>query len=136
MDALESFCNELRMAAGRRLSFFLPTPSGKSACKRLNLFLRWMVRRDEVDPGVWHDVPQSKLVVPLDVHMHGIARYLGFTHRKRADMRAALEVTAAFRRFAPEDPVRYDFALTRFGIREELEPFSRVFVGRMEASVG
>ncbi len=92
-------------------------PSRGSAAKRINLFLRWMVRRDQVDPGGWEGVSPSKLVVPLDTHMHGISLTLGLTRRKQADMRTALEITEAFRTIAPEDPVRYDFALTRPGIR-------------------
>ena len=83
--------------------------------------MRWMVRDDEVDPGGWHLVPVSKLVVPLDTHMHRIGLMLNLTGRKQADMRAAMEITAAFRSMAPEDPVRYDFVLTRFGIRNDLD---------------
>jgi uncharacterized protein (TIGR02757 family) len=79
-----------------------------------------MVRRDRVDPGGWERVPASKLIVPLDVHMHRISLAMGLTDRKQANMRAALETTAAFRKMMPEDPVRYDFSLTRLGIRGEL----------------
>ena len=75
--------------------------------------LRWMVRKDEVDPGGWDQIDTSMLIVPLDVHMHRIAIEHGFTRRKNADMRTALEVTDAFAGYSPEDPVRYDFALTR-----------------------
>ena len=105
----------------------LPSPDEGSACKRLNLFLRWMVRRDEVDPGGWSMVPLSKLIVPLDTHMHRICVLLRLTQRKQADMRTALDITQAFRRIVPEDPVRYDFALTRLGIRKDtdLEKFLR-----------
>jgi uncharacterized protein (TIGR02757 family) len=99
----------------------LADPRDKSACKRLNLYLRWMVRRDAVDPGGWEGVRPAQLVVPIDVHMHRIARALGLTSRQQADCRTALEVTAAFREIAPEDPVRYDFALTRLGIRDDTD---------------
>ena len=102
--------------------FLIPTPGRGSACKRLNLFLRWMVRRDEVDPGGWDGVPPSKLLVPLDTHMHRIAMTLGLTKRKQADLRTAIEITEAFRKLCPSDPVRYDFVLTRFGIRKDLDP--------------
>jgi len=95
----------------------LPRPERGSACKRLNLWLRWMVRRDAVDPGGWTGVSPAQLIVPLDVHMHRICRALGLTQRNAADLRTAVEITDAFRRFAPDDPVRYDFALTRLGIR-------------------
>jgi uncharacterized protein (TIGR02757 family) len=101
--------------------FLIPAPGKGSACKRLNLFLRWMVRCDDVDPGGWDGVPPSKLIVPLDTHMHRIARTMGLTKRKQADLRTAMEITEAFRRLSPRDPVRYDFVLTRFGIRKDLD---------------
>ena len=100
--------------------FLIPAPGKGSACKRLNLFLRWMVRHDDVDPGGWDGVPPSKLLVPLDTHMHRIAMKLGLTKRKQADLRTAMEITEAFRKVSPSDPVRYDFVLTRFGIRKDL----------------
>lgn len=100
----------------------LSDPGGKSACKKANLFLRWMVRHDEVDPGGWHEaVPASKLIVPIDTHMHKIALALGLTTRKAADLKTAVEVTRHLARLCPEDPTRYDFSLTRFGIRGELD---------------
>ena len=99
----------------------MPDPCRSSACKRLNLFLRWMVRNDRVDPGGWRGVPASKLLIPLDVHMHRFGLLLGMTSRKQADLKAAREITAAMRRLCPEDPVRYDFALTRLGIRRDID---------------
>ena len=84
-------------------------------------FLRWMVRKDEVDPGGWYNVPSSRLIVPLDTHMHRICLALGLTQQKRADMRTALEITTAFRTITPDDPVKYDFALTRLGIRNDTD---------------
>ena len=119
--ALSAFVAELGDAAGRRLPHLLPSPADGSACKRLNLFLRWMVRHDNVDPGGWDDVPASMLMVPLDVHMHRIGCELGFTGRAQANWRAAEEVTTAFRRMAPADPVRYDFALTRLGMHSGVD---------------
>lgn len=104
----------------RRNGMFLPSPEGGSACKRLNLFLRWMVRRDEIDPGGWQCISPSALIIPLDTHMHRISLRLGLTCRKQGDMRTALEVTEAFRSLVPEDPVRFDFALTRLGIIENM----------------
>ena len=109
------------MSGGYR-QCLLPSPESGSACKRLNLFLRWMVRSDAVDPGGWSGVSPAMLIVPLDTHMHRIAAKLGLTKRRAADFRAAREVTGAFRTIAPEDPVKYDFALTRLGIlRSETE---------------
>ncbi len=117
VPALIRFAAELREAAGGLDAHLLPCPTRGSACKRLNLFLRWMVRRDAVDPGGWDAVSPAKLLVPLDVHMHRICRGLGLTRRDSADLRTAIEVTNAFKAFAPHDTVRYDFALTRLGIR-------------------
>jgi len=121
LPALAAFVGEVSRLSGCDLGHLLPSPDRGSACKRLNLFLRWMVRSDEVDPGGWLAVPASALVVPLDTHMHRLALAMGFTSRRQADLATALEVTAAFRRFAPEDPVRYDFALTRLGIRSDAD---------------
>ena len=113
IPALEGFARVFSPAGS---PFLVPAPSKGSACKRLNLFLRWMVRQDEVDPGGWDQVPPSKLVVPLDTHMHRIGLLFRFTRRTQADLRTALEITDAFRKVAPHDPVRYDFVLTRSGI--------------------
>jgi uncharacterized protein (TIGR02757 family) len=121
LPALSAFVGEISSAAGRSFDFLLPDPRRGSACKRLNLCLRWMVRRDAIDPGRW-GVPARMLVVPLDTHMHRFGREMSLTRRKAADARAALEMTAAFRRVAPEDPVKYDFALTRLGMTGE-SPF-------------
>ncbi|MFH1730557.1 MAG: TIGR02757 family protein [Planctomycetota bacterium] len=118
---LSAFVSELSAAAGGRLPHLLPSPDDGSACKRLNLFLRWMVRRDDVDPGGWDGMRASMLIVPLDTHMHRVGRALGFTRRSQAGWRTAAEVTAAFREIAPDDPVRYDFALTRLGIRGDAD---------------
>ncbi len=99
----------------------LSSPARGSACKRLNLFLRWMIRKDRVDPGGWNGIPLSKLIVPLDTHMHKICLKFEITSRKQADMRTAVAITQAFRKLAPHDPVRYDFALTRLGIRKDAD---------------
>jgi len=96
-------------------------PEKGSACKRMNLFLRWMVRKDRVDPGGWGGVPLSKLIIPLDTHMHRISIALNLTKRKQANMHTALEITSGFKKIVPEDPVQYDFALTRLGIRDDLD---------------
>lgn len=143
VPALTGFVEELRNVGGFGRNSLLPSPADGSACKRLHLYLRWMVRRDAVDPGGWDGVPPSKLVVPLDTHMYRIAGYLRFTDRRQADGKTALEVTAAFRELAPDDPVRYDFALTRLGIRDDadIESFvsecvgdnGRLTVGRRKA---
>ncbi len=95
-------------------------PEKKSACKRNNLFLRWMIRQDEVDPGGWKNFPCSMLIIPLDTHMHHAGKILGLTNRKQADMKTAIEITQGFKKLCPQDPVKYDFCLTRFGIRPDM----------------
>jgi len=95
---------------------FFPSPAKGSACKRANLFLRWMVRDRDIDFGIWREIPKSKLIIPLDTHIARISRCLGFTARKTQDWKMALEVTAALKKLDPEDPLKYDFALCHHGI--------------------
>jgi len=121
IPAISAFVKELKSADHQKSTSLLPLPAKGSACKRLNLFLRWMVRCDEVDPGGWSDISPSKLLIPLDTHMHRICLKLGLTRRKQADIKTAIEITDAFRTIVPHDPVRYDFALTRLGIRQETD---------------
>ncbi len=98
------------------------TPARKSSCKRLNMFLRWMVRRDEhgVDFGLWQTIRPAQLVCPCDVHVERVARHLGLIQRKQTDWQTALELTAALRYLDPADPVKYDFALFGLGVSGEL----------------
>lgn len=117
--ALGAWARRLREGSGGvDIGHLLPDPARGSTCKRLHLYLRWMVRCDAVDPGGWRAVAAADLRVPVDVHMHRVARALGFTRRRNPCGRVVEEVTEAFRRIRPDDPVRYDFALTRLGIRE------------------
>ncbi|MCG8633358.1 MAG: TIGR02757 family protein [Desulfobacterales bacterium] len=99
----------------------LADPEKTSACKRSHLFLRWMVREDVVDPGGWEGISPGSLVYPIDTHMYKIGSMLGFTRRKSADRRCAMEITQGFKKINPGDPVKYDFALTRFGIRRQFD---------------
>src|SRR5262249_20978528 len=99
-------------------AFLFPKPSEGSACKRWNLQLRWMVRRDDIDFGLWPRIPPSALVIPTDTHVHRIARRLGLTRRRSADWKTALEITEGLQRPDPEDPVKYYCALSRLGILE------------------
>lgn len=127
VPALTEFCESLLEAnaaenagrASKGLRYLLVSPSGTSACKRMNLFLRWMVRSDDVDPGVWTGVDASKLIVPVDVHMGRLCRFLGLYRHKMVSLAAALEITAGFAQIEPADPVKYDFALSRVGIVED-----------------
>jgi len=105
--------------AGSYFPFLFPAPAAGSACKRLCMFLRWVVRpADGIDLGIWRGVSPSRLVIPVDTHICRICSYLGFTGRKAADWRMAQEITAALRRLDPADPVKYDFSLAHLGISE------------------
>ena len=104
-------------AVERGARYLLPDPAGGGACKRLHLFLRWMIRpADGLDLGLWKAPGTHQLVIPLDTHVARIGRLLGLTDRKTPDMRMALEITRSLRRIDPADPVRYDFAISRMGI--------------------
>jgi uncharacterized protein (TIGR02757 family) len=104
------------LPGGAGVRFFFPSPL-TGAAKRSNMYLRWMARPDDgVDLGLWDFVPTRDLVVPLDTHIFRIGRHLDFTSRKTPSFRAALDITHSLARFDPEDPVKYDFALSRIGI--------------------
>ncbi|MCK6605637.1 MAG: TIGR02757 family protein [Ignavibacteriaceae bacterium] len=100
------------------LKHILPAPSSGSACKRMNLFLRWMIRKDEIDFGLWRGIPPSKLIIPVDVHIARIAAQLGLTGRKNVNWKMAEEITAALSVYDSADPVKYDFALCHIGMRK------------------
>jgi uncharacterized protein (TIGR02757 family) len=98
----------------------ISTPARKSTCKRLNMFLRWMVRHDDkgVDFGLWKKIKPSQLLMPLDVHVDRVARRYGLLKREKSDWQAVLELTETLRTFDPQDPVKYDFALFGLGVLE------------------
>src|SRR6476646_3580793 len=124
--ALDSFSTralalDLKRAYGRvprrpGVCYFFPRPSAGSACKRLNLFLRWMVRRDAIDMGVWTTVSPARLVVPLDTHVIRLGHCLRLTRYKSPGWKMAAEITASLRTLNPTDPVRYDFSLCHVGM--------------------
>lgn len=116
LPALESFGRRLCTFFPSGKHFLFPVPSGKSACKRPLLMLRFLVRNKDVDTGTWTKIPPSKLLYPLDTHMFRIAKELGFCSLKSANMAASKEITENFAAFDKEDPVKFDFPLTRFGI--------------------
>lgn len=125
LPALSAFCGQLlelhrrrRGSVARSFAYLLPRPESKSACKRLNLYLRWMVRDDDVDAGLWKSIDKAKLIVPVDVHMGRLCRILGFYDNKTVSLSAALQITAGFAALEPFDPAKYDFALSRIGIVE------------------
>jgi len=107
--------------APKRTRKHIATPARKSSCKRLNMFLRWMVRKDKrgVDFGLWKSINPRQLLMPLDVHVDRVARRLGLLHRKQTDWLAVLELTEALKAFDAEDPVKYDFALFGMGVLEK-----------------
>jgi uncharacterized protein (TIGR02757 family) len=124
--ALDSFSTRalalnLKAAYGRvpkrpGVCYFFPRPSAGSGCKRLNLFLRWMVRHDALDLGVWTRVPPAKLIVPLDTHVIRVGRCLQLTRYTSPGWKMARDITASLRRLDPADPVKYDFALCHLGM--------------------
>jgi len=105
----------------RRTVKHISSPLQKSTCKRLNMFLRWMVRKDnrEVDFGVWNSILPADLICPCDVHVDRVARRLNMITRKQTDWKTAVELTEELRRFDPVDPVKYDFALFGLGVEEK-----------------
>jgi uncharacterized protein (TIGR02757 family) len=125
-DALDSFSTramalDLKAAYGRvpkrpGVCYFFPRPSAGSACKRLNLFLRWMVRNDALDLGIWTRVSAAKLIVPLDTHVIRVGRCLRLTAYTSPGWRMARDVTASLRRIDPLDPVKYDFSVCHLGM--------------------
>lgn len=125
-NAIESFSSRAlalpeakersRSAGAPGVAYFFPRPSRGGACKRMNLFLRWMVRRDAVDPGGWTLVRPAQLIVPLDVHVVRVGRCLGLTRRSSPGWRMAHEITESLRALHPDDPVRYDFSLCHLGM--------------------
>jgi len=130
-QALNGFCAAVTVFDYRQLfgsaalppessfRFLFPSPSGGSACKRLCMFLRWVVRpADGIDLGLWQQVRPAQLVIPVDRHIERISRMLGLTSRRTPDWRMACEITAALRQFDPLDPVKYDFSICHLGISE------------------
>jgi uncharacterized protein (TIGR02757 family) len=125
--ALDSFSRraletDLRRVYGSRrpkrlgVCYFFPRPSAGSACKRLNLFLRWMVRKDAIDLGVWKTISPARLVVPLDTHVIRLGRCLKLTRYASPGWKMAADITASLRAIDPSDPVRFDFSLCHVGM--------------------
>ena len=100
------------------IRFMFADPLSGSACKRMNLFLRWMIRKDDLDFGFWHEIPTNKLVIPVDTHVARICRKLNLTKRKNVSWRMAEEITENLKQFDPIDPVKYDFAICHIGMRK------------------
>ncbi len=107
--------------APKRTGKHIASPARKSACKRINMFLRWMVRKDQhgVDLGIWTNIKTSQLICPLDVHVDRVARKLGLIERKNTDWKTAVELTENLKKFDSNDPVKYDFSLFGMGVNEK-----------------
>jgi uncharacterized protein (TIGR02757 family) len=102
----------------RGLIFMFPLPEKGSACKRMNLYLRWMVRKDDLDFGLWNEIPTSKLIIPVDTHVARICKQLKLTERKSVSWNMAEEITENLKKFDADDPVKYDFAICHIGMRK------------------
>lgn len=116
------FINEIKKLTGEKslstgTRFMFPLPELGSACKRKNLFLRWMVRKDELDFGLWNEIPKNKLLIPVDTHVARICKKLELTGRKNVSWKMAEEITENLKKYDAEDPVKYDFAICHIGMR-------------------
>lgn len=113
---VDYFYSRVTLPVTKGFYHLLPNPAKKSACKRLNMFLRWMVRDGEVDLGLWKFMPKSELLIPLDVHVAKISRTLGILGRSQNDYTAVLELMQKLKEFDANDPVKYDFAMFGYGV--------------------
>jgi uncharacterized protein (TIGR02757 family) len=102
----------------RGYRFMFADPLTGSACKRMNLFLRWMIRKDDLDFGFWNEIPTDKLIIPVDTHVAKICKLLKLTKRKNLSWKMAEEITENLKEFDPVDPVKYDFAICHIGMRK------------------
>ena len=101
---------------GQGFFHMIPNPKNGGAMKRMNMFLRWMVRKSDVDLGIWKFIKPSELLIPLDVHVGRVSREMGLLNRKSNDFKAVIELTEHLKSFCPEDPIKYDFAMFAFGV--------------------
>ncbi len=103
----------------RSFEYLLPSPSAGSGCKRLNMYFRWMIRKsDGIDFGIWKDIPSSILIIPLDVHIAKVAKHFSLCSRKSVDWKMAEQITDSLKTIDPDDPVKFDFSLCRYGMEE------------------
>lgn len=113
---IDYFYSRVELPVTKGFYHLLPNPSKNSACKRLNMFLRWMIRGGCVDHGIWKFMKPSNLLIPLDVHVARVSRNLGLITRKQNDYRTVIELTEKLKEFDPQDPVKYDFAMFGYGV--------------------
>lgn len=117
-NEIKRYINDEPYFSNKKLNVnrLIASPEKKSACKRLNLFLRWMVRDQDIDFGIWKEIGKENLIIPLDTHVGRISRCLGLLKRKSNDWNSAVELTNSLKKFDPHDPLKYDFALCHIGI--------------------
>lgn len=114
--AVDYFYSLAPKTVGQGFYHMIPNPNNGGAMKRMNMYLRWMIRKSSVDIGIWKFMKPSELLIPLDVHVARVSREMGLLKRKSNDMKAVLELMEQLRKFCPEDPVKYDFAMFAYGI--------------------
>lgn len=114
--AADYFYSNITLNVTKGFYHLIPNPSKGGAMKRMNMMLRWFVRKSPVDKGIWNFIDKSELIIPLDVHVGNISRQLGLLSRKNNDMKSAIEITENLKNFDPSDPIKYDFALFGIGI--------------------
>lgn len=113
------FYSRVKNNVGQGFYFMLPNPNKGGAMKRMNMFLRWMVRKSSVDCGIWTFMQPSELLIPLDVHVGRVSRSLGLLTRKANDFKSVIEVTENLRQLCPQDPIKYDFAMFGYGVNNK-----------------
>lgn len=113
------FYSRVKPDAGQGFYFMIPDPSKGGAMKRMSMFLRWMVRKGNVDLGIWNFMPASELYIPLDVHVARISREMGLLTRNANDFKSVLEITENLKKFDANDPIKYDFALFGYGVNNK-----------------
>ncbi len=113
---VEYFYSRAPQSAGQGFYHMIPNPANGGAMKRMNMFLRWMVRKPPVDFGIWKFITPAELLIPLDVHVARVSRSMGLLTRKSNDFKAVLELMENLKKFCPDDPVKYDFAMFAFGV--------------------
>ena len=114
--AVDYFYSRAEEKASDGFYYLLPDPKKNSAVKRLNMFLRWLVRDGAVDLGVWKFIDKSELLIPLDTHVARLSREFGLLSRNNNDFKSVIEITNGLKKFDPKDPIKYDFALFGFGV--------------------
>lgn len=115
-SVVDYFYSNVKNEVGMGFYHLIPCPQNGGAMKRMNMFLRWIVRKGPVDLGLWDFIPEGELLIPIDVHVARISREMGLLKRNSNDMKAVLELTQNLKKFSPDDPVKYDFAMFGLGI--------------------